>query len=118
MITPQYGIFAQGTHAHYFLELDLQGGVPAEKALASFRHLRAPGVSAGGVNFVIAFGADFWRTIAPQQTPADLLPFQEILGENGKRVATHQHGVWIWINGTLRWESRRRRRWSLYWVTG
>ncbi len=118
MITPQYGIFAQGTHAHYFLELDLQVGVPAEKALASFRHLRAPGVSAGGVNFVIAFGADFWRTIAPQQTPADLLPFQEILGENGKRVPAHQHDVWIWINGTLRWESRRRRQWSWYWVTG
>lgn len=100
MITPQYGIFAHGTHAHYFLEFDLQGGVAVEQALASFRRLGVPEVSAGGVNFVIAFGADFWRTIAPQHTPVDLVPFQEILGANGKRAPAHQHDVWIWINGS------------------
>lgn len=50
MITHQHGIFAQGTHAHYFLELDLRDGISPEPALASFRRLRAPDVSAGGVN--------------------------------------------------------------------
>jgi putative iron-dependent peroxidase len=100
MITPQNGIFSQGTHAHYFLELDLQADVSPEQALAAFRQLRAPEVSAGGVNFVIAFGADFWRTIAPQHTPADLMPFKEILGANGKRAPAHQHDVWIWVSGS------------------
>jgi putative iron-dependent peroxidase len=100
MITPQNGIFAQGTHAHYFLELDLREGIAAEQALASFRHLRAPEVSAGGVNFVLAFGPDFWRAIAPNQAPADLAPFKEILGTSGKRAPARQHDVWIWINGS------------------
>ncbi len=100
MITPQNGIFAQGTHAHYFLELDLQEGIAPEQALASFRHLRAPDVSAGGVNFVIAFGADFWRAIAPDLAPAGLAPFTEIRGLDGKHVPARQHDVWIWINGS------------------
>jgi putative iron-dependent peroxidase len=100
MITPQNGIFAQGTHAHYFLELDLREGIPAEVALASFRHLRAPDVSAGGVNFVLAFGPDFWRAIAPEHVPADLAPFRDIHGLGGKHVPAHQHDAWIWINGS------------------
>ncbi len=100
MITPQNGIFAQGTHAHYFLELDLRDGVLPQHALAAFRRLRAPDVSAGGVNFVIAFGADFWRAIAPDQAPASLAPFKEIQGLNGKHAPARQHDVWIWINGS------------------
>lgn len=100
MITPQNGIFAQGTHAHYFLELDLRGGIAPQQALTSFRRLRAPDVSAGGVNFVIAFGPDFWRAIAPDQAPADLAPFTEIRGLNGKLAPACQHDVWIWINGS------------------
>jgi porphyrinogen peroxidase len=100
MITPQNGIFAQGTHAHYFLELDLREDVRADRALASFRRLRAPDVSAGGVNFVMAFGPDFWRAIAPDQAPAGLAPFTEIRGRNGKHAPARQHDVWIWINGS------------------
>jgi porphyrinogen peroxidase len=100
MITPQNGIFAQGTHARYFLELDLRQGIAPVQALPSFRRLRAPDVSAGGVNFVIAFGSDFWRAIAPDQAPAGLAPFTEIRGPNGKNAPAHQHDVWIWINGS------------------
>ena len=61
LILPQFGIFAQGTHAHHFLEFDLRAGVTPEQAVASFRRLRTPDVSAGGVNLVVAFGADAWR---------------------------------------------------------
>jgi hypothetical protein len=64
-ILPQFGIFAQGTHAHHFLEFDLRAGVSPTQAVASFRRLRMPDVSAGGVNLVIAFGADAWREVAP-----------------------------------------------------
>jgi deferrochelatase/peroxidase EfeB len=52
---PQFGIFAQGTHAHHFLEFDLQPGVTAAEAVGALRRLGTPDVSAGGVNLVIAF---------------------------------------------------------------
>jgi hypothetical protein len=39
---PQFGIFAQGTDAHHFLEFDLRPGVTPTDAMASFRRLRAP----------------------------------------------------------------------------
>jgi putative iron-dependent peroxidase len=100
MITPQNGIFAQGTHAHYFLELDLREGTAPDRALASFRRLRAPDVSAGGVNFVLAFGPDFWRAICADLVPADLARFSEIRGAGGKHVPAHQHDAWIWISGS------------------
>ena len=100
MITPQNGIFAQGTHCHYFLELDVREGIGPKRALASFRRLRAPDVSAGGVNFVIAFGANYWRAIAPDQAPADLGPFTDVSGTSGKTAPAKQHDVWIWINGS------------------
>ena len=100
MITPQNGIFAQGTHAHYFLELDLRTGIAAEQALASIRRLRAPDVSAGGVNFVLAFGPDFWRAICADLVPAGLAQFSEIRGAGGKYVPAKQHDAWIWISGS------------------
>ena len=100
MITPQNGIFAQGTHSHYFLELDLREGIQPERALVDLRDLRAPEVSAGGVNFVIAFGADFWRAIAPDQAPADLATFHEIRGSGGKHAPATQHDVWMWFSGS------------------
>jgi putative iron-dependent peroxidase len=52
------------------------------------------------VNFVIAFGADFWRAIVPTQVPAGLASFAEIRGLNGKIAPARQHDVWIWINGS------------------
>lgn len=100
MITPQNGIFAQGTHAHYFLELDIIPGIPAEQAIASFRRLRAPDVSAGGVNFVLAFGPSLWLAICGTQEPANLSPFRDIHGTSGVDVPAQQHHVWIWINGS------------------
>lgn len=100
MITPQNGIFAQGTHAHYFLELDLRPGISTDMAIRSFSRLRAPDVSAGGVNFVLAFGPDFWRAICSDQIPADLAPFHEIHGADGKIAPARQHDAWIWIHGS------------------
>lgn len=100
MITPQNGIFAQGTHAHYFLEFDLRPGIPGWHALASFSKLRAPDVSAGGVNFVLAFGPAFWLSICANQIPAGLAPFTDIQSADGTYVPARQHDAWIWINGS------------------
>ncbi len=100
MITPQNGIFAQGTHAHYFLEFDLLPGIPGWHALESFSKLRAPDVSAGGVNFVLAFGPDFWLSICANQIPDGLAPFTDIQDANGTLAPARQHDAWIWINGS------------------
>ena len=64
-VLPQFGIFAQGTHAHHFLEFDLRPGVtPTAGGRLVPAAARARGL-AGGVNLVIAFGADAWREVAP-----------------------------------------------------
>jgi putative iron-dependent peroxidase len=97
---PQYGIFARGTNAHRFLEFDLRPGIPPDRQVASLRRLRAPDVSAGGVNLVLAFGADAWRAVAPSQAPASLAGFREISGPDGRRAPATQHDLWLWISGS------------------
>ena len=97
---PQFGIFAQGTNAHHFLEFDLAPGVRPTQAVASFRRLRTPDVSAGGVNLVVAFGADAWREVAPSMAPESLAPFSEVVGADGHRAPATQHDAWLWISGS------------------
>ena len=109
-VLPQFGIFAQGTHAHYFLEFDLRPGVAPAEAIASFRRLRGPDVAAGGVNLVVAFGADAWRAVAPRHAPAELGPFSAVQGPNGRRAPAGQHDAWLWISGSepdVTWSSAR-----------
>ena len=107
---PQFGIFAQGTHAHHILEFDLKSGVEPARAVAAFRQLRTPDVSAGGVNIVLAFGADAWRGVAPSMAPSDLGPFESIEGLDGRHAPAAQHDVWVWISGAepdVTWQSAR-----------
>src|SRR6476659_2182926 len=91
---PQFGIFAQGTQAHHFLEFDLRPGVSATAAVPSFRRLRTPDVSAGGITLVVGFGADAWREVAPSMTPASLGSFAEVTGPDGHRAPATQHDAW------------------------
>jgi len=109
-ILPQFGIFAQGTHAHHFLEFDLKPGVDAAEAVAAFRRLRTPDVSAGGVNLVAGFGADLWRSVAPSAAPVDLTPFETINGRDGHTAPAVQHDAWLWLSGAepdVTWQSAR-----------
>jgi len=110
LISPQFGIFAQGTHAHYFLEFDLLSGVTPTQAVASFRRLRAPEVASGGVNLVIAFRAEAWREVAPTATPKATEPFRGIVGADGDSAPATPHDVWIWISGSepdVTWQHAR-----------
>jgi porphyrinogen peroxidase len=109
-VLPQFGIFAQGTHAHHFLEFDLREGVTPTAAVESFRRLRTPEVSAGGVNLVIAFGSEAWREVAPSDAPATLAPFREVVGPDGRRAPATQHDAWIWISASstdVAWDHAR-----------
>jgi putative iron-dependent peroxidase len=97
---PQFGIFAQGTIAHAFLEWDLRPDTDLGEAARVLGRLRGPQVSAGGVNLVIAFGNDLWRVLAPTDVPAGLGPFQPIGRLGGHHAPATQHDLWLWINGS------------------
>ena len=100
MTVPQFGIFAQGTIAHEFIEFDLRADVDMGRATRALSELRAPAVSAGGINLVIGFGADLWRTVAPDQAPPDLAPFAPIGRIGGHHAPATQHDFWLWISGS------------------
>jgi putative iron-dependent peroxidase len=97
---PQFGIFAQGTIAHAFLEWDLRADTDVARAAAVLSELRGPTVSAGGVNLVLAFGPELWRVIAPGDVPAGLASFQPLGRIGGHHAPAAQHDVWLWINGS------------------
>ena len=109
-VLPQFGIFAQGTHAHHFLELDLNAGVTAAEAVGALRALGTPDVAAGGVNLVVAFGAETWRSVSPDGAPADLASFRQVTGRDGRTAPATQHDAWLWISGAepdVTWHSAR-----------
>jgi len=97
---PQFGIFAQGTFAHAFVEWDLRPNVNLLEVASVLGRLRGPSVAAGGVNLVLAFGADLWRALAPRDVPAGLGPFQPISKLGGHHAPATQHDLWLWINGS------------------
>jgi porphyrinogen peroxidase len=99
-VLPQLGIFAQGTAAHQFLEFDLRPGIRPAEAVEAFRGLRAPHVSAGGVNLVVGFCSRMWREMAPaDHVPFDLREFRPIDGVDGRGAPATQHDAWIWVSG-------------------
>jgi putative iron-dependent peroxidase len=100
MRLPQFGIFAQGTVAHEFIEFDVRPGVDDVYAGRLIGQLQQPAVSAGGVNLVLAFGADLWHRLAPDEVPEGLGPFREIVGRDGKGAPATQHDVLVWISGS------------------
>src|SRR5437764_710966 len=102
MALPQFGIFAQGTIAHEFLEFDIRADVDVAAAARALGRLRAPAVAAGGINLVVGFGPDFWRATAPDETPAGLKAFQPLGRVGGHHAPATQHDFWLWINGSSR----------------
>jgi putative iron-dependent peroxidase len=108
---PQFGIFAQGTNAHHFMEFDLRPGVSPTQAVASFRRLRTPEVSAGGVNLVVAFRADAWAEVAPVGAAPPPSPgFREIEGADGRHAPATPHDAWLWVSGSTQdvtWDHAR-----------
>ena len=97
---PQFGIFAQGTVAHAFVEWDLRPDVDLNEAARVLGRLRGPTVSAGGVNLVLAFSGELWRALAPEQVPDGLGPFQRVGALGGHHAPATQHDLWLWINGS------------------
>jgi putative iron-dependent peroxidase len=101
MATPQPGIFAQGTRSHQYVEFDLRPGAATADVVEALRSMREPPVTAGGANLVLAMSRRLWEQLAPDDTPAELRPFDAIEGPGGRAPAS-QHDLWLWTHGTNR----------------
>ena len=99
-VLPQTGIFAQEDGG-----ASLPRARPARPAsspsdaVASFRRLRAPEVSSGGVNVVVGYSASAWSAVAsPHLCQAGCA----LSDDRGTRLASApatQHDAWVWISG-------------------
>ena len=100
MPTPQTGIFALGDAAHIYLEFSLTAGTAAEALVAGVVAIHEPRTTVGGVNAVIGFRPELWRSVAPDETPAQLTGFNEPLaGSEGYSMPATQADLWLWIAG-------------------
>lgn len=102
MSSPQVGILALGTRAHYYLEFDLLPGTEPRLLVEALASLREPRVATGGLNFVVGFGPELWRHVAPDDCPQGVHRFETISGPDGFMMPAAQHDAWVWIAGASR----------------
>jgi porphyrinogen peroxidase len=101
MYTPQAGIFALGTSSHAYLEFDLLDPSKFKEFASAISCIREPRTTTGGVNFVIGFRPELWRTLVPKDTPADVAGFnQPLLGIEGFVMPATQHDALVWLSGS------------------
>jgi putative iron-dependent peroxidase len=101
MPTPQTGIFALGDAAHIYLEFRLQPGAAATALVQTVVDIHEPHSTVGGVNLVIGFRPELWRSVAPDDLPADLRGFDAPLpGSGDYTMPATQADLWLWIAGS------------------
>jgi putative iron-dependent peroxidase len=101
MHTHQAGIFALGTSSHAYLEFDLIDAKHSGEFAAAFASIREPRMTTGGVNFVIGFRPELWRSVAPQDAPSDVEGFnKEVRGIDGFVMPCTQHDALVWLSGS------------------
>jgi putative iron-dependent peroxidase len=97
MVTGQTGIFALGDAAHGFFEFALRDGADATAFVQAVADLRPPRTTVGGVNLVVGFRPELWRTVAPQDAPANVHDFErEVRGPDGFAMPATQADLWVW----------------------
>jgi putative iron-dependent peroxidase len=101
MFTPQAGIFALGTSSHAYLEFDLLDAQQRGGFAAALASIREPRTTTGGVNLVIGFRPELWRTVAPDDAPVGVAGFNgEIRGTEGFVMPATQHDALVWLSGS------------------
>jgi porphyrinogen peroxidase len=96
LAAPQPGIFALGTLAHSYVELDLAEGASAAALVRAVAGLVEPRTTMGGVNLVSGFRPEVWEGPAP----AGLHGFAEpIVGPDGFTMPATQHDAVLWVAG-------------------
>lgn len=94
------GIFALGDTSHSFMEFTLLGGAVASDAVRSIADLRDLRKTGEGVNLVVGFRPELWRSVVPHDAPADAKSFDRALvGRDGFTMPATQADVFTWIAG-------------------
>jgi len=100
MNTPQMGIFALGDASHSFMEFSLRAGAAAKDAIVKVADMHDPRKTIEGVNLVVGFRPELWRSVASADAPADAASFQrDMVGPDGYTMPATQADVFIWIAG-------------------
>ncbi|HEX4154988.1 MAG TPA: Dyp-type peroxidase [Acidobacteriaceae bacterium] len=101
MDTPQAGIFALGTSSHAYLEFDILDAQKCREFASTISAIREPRTTTGGVNFVIGFRPELWRTIVPQSAPPGVEGFnKDVQGTEGFVMPATQHDALVWLSGS------------------
>ena len=101
MYTPQAGIFALGTSSDAYLEFDVLDATKHEAFAAKLADIHEPRTTTGGVNFVIGFRPELWRSLVPDDMPADVEGFnKDIQGVEGFVMPGTQHDAVVWLSGS------------------
>jgi putative iron-dependent peroxidase len=101
MAIPQTGIFALGDASHTYLEFSVGAGIDPARFVQAVVDIHEPHTTVGGVNLVIGFRPELWRTVAPDDAPAELIGFNEPLrGARGYSMPATQSDAWLWIAGS------------------
>jgi len=101
MYTPQAGIFALGTSSHAYLEFDILDAKKGTEFASAISSIREPRTTTGGVNFVIGFRPELWRTLVPEDAPPGVEGFNHaILGTEGLVMPATQHDAVVWLSGS------------------
>jgi putative iron-dependent peroxidase len=101
MAIPQTGIFALGDAAHIYLEFNRTAGTDALALVKKVVDIHEPRTTVGGVNIVIGFRPEMWRSAAPHESPGALTGFNDPLtGPGGYAMPATQADLWLWIAGS------------------
>jgi porphyrinogen peroxidase len=100
MRVAQSGIFALGTGSHSYLEFDLLEHADPLTLVQAIANLREPRTTTGGVNLVVGFRPSLWRHVTPQEMPAAVTDFEQVVwGVDGYSMPATQHDLWPWATG-------------------
>jgi putative iron-dependent peroxidase len=108
---PQSAIFALGDAAYIYLEFLINHGVEPRALVAATADLHAPRTTIGGINFMVGFRPSLWRSLAPEDAPADARDFDRPYdGIGGFSMPATQADLWMYFSGAsydVVWQSAR-----------
>jgi putative iron-dependent peroxidase len=100
MALPQTGIFALGVLAHTYLEFSVPPGVDERDVGSAVARLSESRTTMGGVNLVVGFRPELWRSLRPDRSPAGLTGYNApVVGPDNFEMPATQRDVFVWVAG-------------------
>jgi porphyrinogen peroxidase len=97
----QNGIFAVGTPAHVYLELELRPSASARDLVRAMNGVPELSATTSGINLVTGYRPELWRSLEPEGLPRELTGFDhEIRGAEGFVMPATQHDAVAWLAGS------------------